>query len=101
MATACGCEGSGHPGSAAGGNDIHSDLDVPAPLAVLGGKATARTLKGSAEVKIPPGTSTGAKLRLRGQGINGGNQIVHVRVTVPGHPTDEQQRLYRELAKLA
>ena len=82
------------------GNDIHSDLDVPAPLAVLGGKATARTLKGNAEVTIPPGTSTGAKLRLRGQGIKGGNQIVHVRVTIPGHPTDEQQRLYRELATL-
>ena len=82
------------------GNDIHSDLEVPAPLAVLGGKATTRTLKGSAEVTIPPGTSTGAKLRLRGQGLEGGNQIVHVRVTVPGHPTDEQQRLYRELAEL-
>jgi len=83
------------------GNDVHSDLDVPAPLAVLGGKATARTLKGSAEVTIPPGTSTGAKLRLRGQGINGGNQIVHVLVTVPGKPSEEQQRLYGELAKLS
>ncbi|MHC4957649.1 MAG: DnaJ C-terminal domain-containing protein [Planctomycetota bacterium] len=82
------------------GDDIHSDIDVPAPQAVLGGKATARTLKGTAEVTIPPGTPTGAQLRLRGQGIKGGNQIVHVRVTVPANPTEEQQRLYRELANL-
>ena len=83
------------------GKDIHTDLDVPAPLAVIGGKATARTLKGTAEVTIPPGTSSGAKLRLKGQGIDGGNQIVTVRVTVPSDPSPEQQRLYRELAELS
>jgi molecular chaperone DnaJ len=83
------------------GSDIHSDIDVPAPLAVIGGKVTTRTLKGNVELTIPPGTSTGAKLRLGGQGIREGSQIVHVRVVVPDKPTEEQLRLYRELAALS
>jgi molecular chaperone DnaJ len=82
------------------GDDLHVDLEVPAPKAVLGGSARVRTLRGEAELKIPPGTTTGTRLRLRGQGVRSGDQIVHVQVAVPRDPTEEEKRLYRELGLL-
>jgi DnaJ-class molecular chaperone len=82
------------------GRDIVADLEVPAPVAVLGGTAAARTLRGQASVKVPPGTSSGAVLRLRGQGILGGDHLARVVVTVPRNPTSEQRRLYEQLREL-
>jgi len=82
------------------GDDLHSDLAVPAPVAVLGGTAPVETLRGKAEVRIPPGTSSGAVLRLRGQGIRKGDHFVHVLVSVPQKPTGEQRALYEKLRDL-
>lgn len=79
------------------GDDVHSDIDVPAPIGVLGGKIRVRTLRGEASVTVPAGTSSGALLRLRGQGIKGGDHLTRVRITVPKRPTDEEQDLYRQL----
>jgi len=88
------------PGLRREGRDIHSDLDVPAPTAVLGGRRTVRTLQGQVDLTIPPGTSSGRTLRLRGQGLKGGDHLVHVRVTVPKDPTPEQRELYGKLVGL-
>jgi molecular chaperone DnaJ len=82
------------------GNDIHSDVDVPAYTAVLGGSAEVRTLRGVSSVRIPPGVSTGSVLRLRGQGVRAGDHLVHVRVAVPHEATDEEKDLYRRLREL-
>jgi molecular chaperone DnaJ len=82
------------------GDDVHSDVLVPAPVAVLGGKCTVPTLRGSVEMTIPPGTSSGAVLRLRGQGIRKGDHLVHVQVEVPAKPTAEQKALYEKLRDL-
>jgi len=82
------------------GDDVHSDVDVPAPVAVLGGKVAVRTLHGEAQVTVPPATSAGAVLRLKGQGIGGGDHLAHVRVTVPASPTDAERELYRKLREL-
>jgi len=82
------------------GDDLHSDVTVPAPVAVLGGTRTVETLKGSVEVRIPPGTSSGTVLRLRGQGIRGGDHLVHVLLSVPAQPTAEQRALYEQLRDL-
>ncbi len=79
------------------GDDIHADLDVAAPLAVLGGAVEVETLKGCASLRVPPRTVAGAALRLRGQGIRSGDHIVHVRITVPAQPTEEEIDLYRRL----
>jgi len=79
------------------GNDIVADLDVPAPIAVIGGKVEVATLRGTAAVTIPPGTRAGALLRLKGQGIGGGDFHARVRVSVPEHPTEAEQDLYRQL----
>jgi len=79
------------------GDTIHSDVDVDAPTAVLGGEVTVETLTGHATLKIPPRTTAGAALRLKGQGIRSGDHIVHVRVVVPANPTAEEIDLYRRL----
>jgi len=87
------------------GYDVYTTVDVPAPIAVVGGKVRVPTLDGPVEVTIPPRTQAGKKLRLRGKGWpkpggGRGDQYVEVRITIPEHPTPEEERLYRELAKL-
>jgi molecular chaperone DnaJ len=81
------------------GNDIHSDVQVPVTTAVLGGKAPVRTLRGKALLTIPPGSSSGTMLRLRGQGIRGGDHVARVMVTVPRSPSARERELFEELAK--
>jgi len=82
------------------GNDILIDLHTSVATAALGGSATLRTLKGEAQVKIPAGTSSGKVLRLKGQGIRGGDLLATVMVDVPAEPTDEQRALYEQLREL-
>jgi len=83
------------------GDNVHSDIDVPAYTAVLGGSADVRTLRGVSSMQIPPGVSTGSVLRLRGQGIRSGDHLVHVRITVPEKPTEEETEHYRRLRELS
>ena len=55
------------------------------------------------ELKIPPNSDSGRKLRLRGRGLPGkpaaGDQIVEVEVRTPKATTDEQKEFYRKMAK--
>ncbi|MBU1699527.1 MAG: J domain-containing protein [Candidatus Eisenbacteria bacterium] len=80
-------------------NDIHSEVPVPAATAALGGKAPMQTLRGRVQLAIPPGTSSGAQLRLRGQGIRGGDHVARVMITVPGKLTSKQRELFEALGK--
>jgi DnaJ-class molecular chaperone len=83
------------------GKDIEADLHVPAPIAVLGGKVAVTTIHGKeGNVTIPPGTSSGSLLRLRGQGIRGGDHLARVVVAVPKDPNDEERKLYEKLRAL-
>ncbi len=83
------------------GHDVEADLAVSAPVAVLGGKVEVRTLGGKVgTVTVPPGTSSGTVLRLRGQGIRGGDHLARVVVTVPKDPTPEARALYEKLRDL-
>lgn len=53
------------------------------------------------EVKVPPGTSSGAKLRLRGKGIADGDQYLVFKVVVPPGSVDDRSReLIEEFARL-
>jgi molecular chaperone DnaJ len=81
------------------GNDIHSDVEVPVTTAVLGGKAPVRTLRGKVLLTIPPGSSSGTMLRLRQQGVGGGDHVARIMVKVPRNPTARQKELFEELAK--
>lgn len=85
------------------GDDVRTTVAVPDHLAALGGTVEVPTLAGPAEVTIPPGSSGGRVLRLRGQGWptkggGRGDQRVHLRVTVPATLDDAQREAYRTLA---
>lgn len=70
------------------GNDLSLDLGLNVAEAILGATVNVQTLDGTVEMRIPPGTSSGAKLRLRGKGIqsakgDAGDLYAIVRVLVP------------------
>lgn len=83
-----------HPYFRRDGLDVIVDCPVTLYEACAGGRATVRTLDGEATVTIPPGTSSGAKLRLRGQGVargdQRGDQLVTVKIVVPKNLTADE-----------
>jgi len=83
------------------GADLHSDVRVQLDQAILGAVVDVPTASGRASVKVPPGTSSGAKLRLRGKGVRGldghvGDHYVTVHIDVPKHLDEAGQRLLVE-----
>jgi molecular chaperone DnaJ len=85
------------------GNDVFSDVRIAFDRAILGTVATVATVDGKAEVKIPPGTSSGKKLRLRGKGVTdrsgrAGDHYVTVHIDVVGDLDDESKKLLVQLA---
>jgi len=75
------------------GKDVFSDVRISFDRAILGTVATVATIDGKAEVKVPPGTSSGKKLRLRGKGLpdraGAGDHYITVQIDVP-HLDDEE-----------
>ena len=65
------------------GDDILVDLPVTLQEAVLGTSVEVPTVKGAVRVTIPPASGHGTKLRLRGRGINGGSQVVELKLVLP------------------
>lgn len=88
------------------GRDLHTVIDVPPPVAVLGGKVRLKTLARDVMVAIPPTSSSGRRIRLRGQGWPGGDATAsgdlyaEVRIVAPETVTPEQRSLYERLAAL-
>ena len=81
------------------GNHVYSDLRLSLDQAILGTITNIATLESSAKVKIPPGTSSGVKLRLKGKGAHGsGNSRGNHYVTVPHRRTEESRRESKEAA---
>src|SRR6184192_494986 len=96
-----------HPVFRRDGDDIHITVPVTATEAALGAKIEVPTIDGRAQLKIPPGTQSGQKLRLREKGVPSatregtrGDEIVEVKVTVPMPRDEKTKELLRELAKL-
>ena len=83
--------------------DIHLTVPVSPWEAALGATLTVPTLGGDVQVKIPPGSQGGKKLRLKGKGLcagaNQGDQIVTLQIVVPEAKTEEQRQLYRTMAE--
>jgi DnaJ-class molecular chaperone len=82
--------------------DVSSDVRISFERAILGTVASVPTIDGRAEVKIPPGTSSGKRLRLRGKGRseNGrqGDHYITIHIDVPSDLDDEAQNLLVQLA---
>ncbi len=84
--------------------DIYVDLPVSPWEAVLGSEVQISTLSGPLTLKIPPGTQSGQKLRLRGKGMpnpkgSTGDLYAVIRIMVPKHPSKREQELFDELRK--
>jgi curved DNA-binding protein len=83
-----------------GKRDVVLEVPVSVAEAVLGGKVEVPTVDGSRlVVKVPPGTSSGARIRLRGKGIAGGDQYLAVKVVVPAQVDDRSRELIEEFAQ--
>jgi DnaJ-class molecular chaperone len=88
------------------GWDLELDLPVSVSEAALGTKVQVPTVEGPVTVTVPPGTSCGAKLRLKGRGIkradgSRGDQLCRVEVVVPKAVPDdpELRRLFEEIGR--
>jgi len=85
------------------GDDLITALDVPAPVAALGGTLDVPTLEDSAEVELAPGTQPGEVLTIRGEGMPSlgrsrrGNLRVVVNVVIPRRLSDQQRELLEQL----
>ncbi len=87
------------------GNDLIYNLQLSFSQAALGGEFTVPTPLAEESVRIHAGIQTGTVLRLRGKGLpalgqtSAGDLMIRLHVWTPEKLTDEQERLFRELAK--
>lgn len=84
------------------GRDIYFDLPVTPWEAALGATIKAPTPEGPVDLKIPAGTTTGRKMRLRKRGIPGsppGDLYATVAITLPAADSDAARELYRKMSQ--
>jgi curved DNA-binding protein len=86
------------------GRDVYVELPLAPWDAALGTTVAVETPDGEAKVKVPAGTSSGRRLRLRGRGLpnprgSPGHLFAKARVMVPGKLSQEEKRLFSELAE--
>ncbi len=101
-----------HPVFRRVGDDIYVTVPITVAEAALGAKVDVPTIDthdggGRTQLRIPPGTQTGQKLRLREKGVPSaaregvrGDEIVEVRIVVPKVQDERSKEILRELAKL-
>ena len=87
-------------------DDLYRDIQVDAFKAMLGGEHTVETLGGSLVIKIPPGTSSGKLIRLRGRGFpklsakgESGDLYLRVMLNVPSKLQDDDREALEKLAQ--
>lgn len=83
------------------GRNVISVVPITPWEAALGATVTVPTLAGEVELRIPAGSDSGRKLRLRGRGWPGkdaGDQIVVLEIHVPKAESDEQKKFYENMA---
>lgn len=96
-----------HPRFRLDGRDLHQTLEVSPWEAALGGEAEVPTLDGTVRVRIPAGTSSGRKIRIRGRGFPGGRTepagdlLAEIRVVVPAELSVRERELYEALRDAA
>ncbi len=96
-----------HPFFIRTADDIYTTVPITISEATLGAKIDVPTIDGRTQLKIPQGTQTGQKLRLREKGVPSaanegkrGDQIVEVKIVVPRIQDERSKEILRELATL-
>jgi DnaJ-class molecular chaperone len=89
------------------GDNIYVTVPLTVPEAALGAKIEVPTVEGKAQLKIPPGTQSGQKFRLRERGAPSlrnpqarGDQFVEVQITLPSLISEETKELLRRYSQL-
>jgi molecular chaperone DnaJ len=89
------------------GDNIYVTVPLTVPEAALGAKIEVPTVEGKAQLRIPPGTQSGQKFRLRERGVPSlrnpqlrGDQFVEVQVTLPNVISEETKELLKRYAQL-
>ena len=89
------------------GDNIYATVPITVPEAALGAKIEVPTVEGKAQLRIPPGTQSGQKFRLRDRGAPSlrnpgarGDQFVEVQVTLPKVISEETKELLRQYSKM-
>lgn len=94
-----------HPDFDVQGADLYHEVELAPWEAVLGRQVSIPTLSGTVKLKIPPGTSGGRQLRVRGQGLpqagqgERGDLYAVIRIQIPETITDEERELWEKLAR--
>ena len=91
-----------HPLYQVQGRDLSLSLPIAPWEAALGATVKAPTPTGVVEVKIPPGSQSGRKLRLKGRGIPGepaGDLYLVLDVVLPKADTEQAQQIYHTMAR--
>ncbi len=96
-----------HPVFGRAGDNIQVTVPVTVAEAALGAKIEVPTIDGRTQLKIPPGTQSGQKLRMRERGVPSaasegvrGDQIVTVEIVIPQLKDERSKEILREFAKL-
>lgn len=91
-----------HPDFEFDGRNVLYTLVLAPWEAALGATVSVPTLGGAVDLKVPPDSDAGRKLRLRGRGLPGkpaGDQIVEIEIHAPRAINDKQRKLYHEMAQ--
>lgn len=96
-----------HPFLTRKGDNVYITIPITVPEAALGAKIEVPTVEGKAHLKIPPGTESGQKFRLRERGFPSlrnptlrGDQFVEVKITMPRVISEETKEVLRQFEKL-
>jgi curved DNA-binding protein len=84
------------------GRDVHVDLPLAPWEAALGATVTVPTLGGDVELKVPAGSDSGKRMRLRGRGMPGaapGDQLITLMIHAPPPENEAQRKLYEQMAE--
>jgi molecular chaperone DnaJ len=89
------------------GDDIYCEMPITFVQAALGDEIEVPTLHGKVKLKVPAGTQTGTKFRLKGKGVPNvrgygvGDQHILVRILTPTKLTDKQKQLLKEFSDVS
>jgi DnaJ-class molecular chaperone len=89
-----------------GKDSVQIEVQVSPWEAALGARINVPTLDGSVEMSVPPGTQSGSRLRLRGQGLRKrqsgrGDQYVKVMIVIPSSLNRQEEELLKKLAEVS
>lgn len=91
-----------HPMFTVEGRDLLLTVPIAPWEAALGASVTVPVVGGKVNLKVPKGSNSGRKLRLKGKGLPGkhpGDQIVVLQVVMPEQHSEEAEKLYQQLAE--